>query len=180
MAIEYAERAVQHDWLDARGFAELGFANLYKKRHDAALSEYRRAIVLNPNDADIIAEYADALVYDGHPNQAIELFDKATRLNPYYPDWYLWGTADAYNALGRSDEVISTVRRMRNLGEGRRLLAANYAHLGMMQEAQIQAAKVLRLHPGFTIGTWRHRPPYRDSAILERYVEGLRMAGLPE
>jgi hypothetical protein len=38
----------------------------------------------------------------------------------------------------------------------------------------------MRLHPHFSIRSWRHRPPYRDTRIIERYVEGMRKAGLPE
>jgi adenylate cyclase len=178
-AVDLARRAIQLDRLDARGFAELGFANLYKKRHDDALAEYARAMALNPNDADIIAEYADALVYSGQPWKSVELLEKAMRLNPYYPDWYLWYRADAFNAMGRPAEVIATVQRMQNPDEGRRLLAANFALLGMMDEARAQAREVMRLHPEFTISRWRDRPPYRDIAILERYIDGLRKAGLP-
>ena len=153
---------------------------LYQKRHEESLAEYSRAVVLNPNDADILAELADALVYAGQPRKSIDLLTKAMRLNPYYPDWYLWYLADAHNAMGNSAEVISVVRQMQNQDEGRRLLAANYAHLGQLDKASIEANEVLRLHPGFTISQWRQRPPYRDQAILERYVEGLIKAGLPK
>jgi hypothetical protein len=69
---------------------------------------------------------------------------------------------------------------MQNPDEGRRLLAANFALLGMMDEARAQAREVMRLHPEFTISRWRDRPPYRDVAILERYIDGLRKAGLPD
>ncbi|MGH6892723.1 MAG: tetratricopeptide repeat protein, partial [Dongiaceae bacterium] len=113
-AVDLARRAVQLDPLDARGFAELGFANLYKKRYDEALADYARAIALNPNDADIIAEYADALVYAGQPATSVELLEKAMRLNPYYPDWYLWYLADAYFTMMRHEDVIATVQRMHN------------------------------------------------------------------
>jgi tetratricopeptide (TPR) repeat protein len=170
-ALELARRAVP---------AELGFANLYKKRHDLALAEYARALALDPNDADIIAEYADALVYAEQPSKSVELLEKAMRLNPYYPDWYLWYLADANNAMGRPADVIATVRRMQDSSEARRMLAANFAHLGLLDEARTQAREVMRLHPEFTIGSWRQRPPYRNSAILERYMDGLRKAGLPD
>jgi adenylate cyclase len=179
-ALELARRAIDLDRLDARGFAELGFSCLYTKQHDESLANYERALALNPNDADIIAEYADSLVYADQPTKSIELMGKAMRLNPYYPDWYLWYLADAYNAMGRSADVIATVRQMQDPSEGRRMLAANFAHLGMMDEARAEAQEVLHLHPGFSISTWRRRPPYRDQTILERYIDGLRRAGLPD
>jgi adenylate cyclase len=179
-AVECARRAVRHDEHDARGFSELGFANLYKKQHEQALADYARALVLNPNDADVIAECADAFVYAGQPEKSLELMETAMRLNPYYPDWYLWYLGDAYNAMGRPVDVIATVQRMQNPAEGFRLLAANYAHLGMMEEARAAAHEVIRLHPQFTIGSWRHRPPYRDRAVLNHYIDGLRGAGLPD
>jgi tetratricopeptide (TPR) repeat protein len=178
-AVEMARKAIQLDRLDSRAFAELGFAHLYRKRHDESLADYRRAIVLNPNDADVLAEYADSLVYAGDPASSIGIIERAMRLNPYYPDWYLWYLADAQDALGRSEDVIATVNRMQNPDEGRRLLAANYAHLGMASEARAQAAEVMRLHPGFRIEHWRDRPPYKDEVVLGRYIEGLRSSGLP-
>ena len=179
-ALDLARRAIELDRLDARGFAELGFSSLYTREHDESLANYERALALNPNDADIIAEYADSLVYAGQPAKSVELMQRAMRLNPYYPDWYLWYLADAYNAMGRPADVISTVHQMQDPSEGRRMLAANFAHLGMMEEAQAEARRVLRLHPGFTISSWRRRPPYRDQTILERYIDALRQAGLPD
>jgi tetratricopeptide (TPR) repeat protein len=179
-AIACAGRAKELDRLDARGFSEMGYAELYSRHHEEALAEYAQASSLNPNDSDIIAEFADALGYTGQPERGTELMEKARRLNPHYPDWYLWYLGDIYDTLGRSEDVIATVQRMHDPSEGRRLLAANYAHLGMMKEAEAAARDVLRLHPQFRISVWRERPPYRDPAPLERFVEGLRKAGLPE
>lgn len=179
-AIELAAEALERDNLDAKGYAELGFAHLYRKEHEASLDAYSRAVELNPNDADILAEYADALTYVDKPEQALQLLNRAIKLNPYYPDWYLWYLGDIYDALGRPEDVIATVRRMRNPAEGRRLLAANYAHLGRLDEARAEAQEVLRLHPDFTVASWSQRPPYKYREKLERFIDGLRRAGLPE
>ena len=175
-----ARRATEFDPLDARGFAELGYTRLYQRQARESLKEYEQALALNPNDSDIIAEYADALVYDDQSSRSVELLEKAMRLNPYHPDWYLWYLADAYDALGRYDDVVAAIRRMRDPAEGCRLLAIAYAHLGMKQEAAAAAAEVLRLHPHFTITQWSQRPPFKPGEAYDRYIGGLRLAGLPE
>src|SRR4029077_2377857 len=89
-AVRSRFRAKEFDRLDARGFAELGYAKLYRRQHREAIAEYEQALSLNPNDSDIIAEYADALAYVEQPQRSVELMHKAMRLNPHYPDWYLW------------------------------------------------------------------------------------------
>jgi len=179
-AVGLALRAVERDGLDARGHAELGFAHLYRKEHAASLAAYERAAELNPNDADVLAEYGDALVYDDQPGRAPELLRRAVRLNPCCPDRYLWHLADAYLTLERPEEVVATVRRMRDPSQGRRMLAASYAHLGMLEEAGAEARAILDLQPGFTVAEWARRPPYKNPARLEYFLEGLRRAGLPE
>jgi tetratricopeptide (TPR) repeat protein len=179
-ALDLALTAADRDPLDARGYAELGFAHLYRKEHEAALAAYERALELNPNDADIVAEYADTLVYAGQAERSVGLIERAMRLNPFYPDWYLWYLADAYSTLRRHEDVIATLHKMRNPAEGRRMLAASYAHLGRLDEAGAQAQEILRLHPGFTISAWAKRPPYKNRDALSHFVDGLRRAGLPD
>jgi tetratricopeptide (TPR) repeat protein len=179
-AINLARRAKDLDPLDARGFAELGYARLYSKQLEESLVEYAHAMALNPNDSDVIADYADALVYAEQPARSLDLLEKAMRLNPYYPDWYLWNLADAYDALGRYEDVLAAVKRMQDPSDGRRLQAIAYAHLGLINEAQAAAREVMRLQPEFTISQWIQRPPFRQGPVLERYIEGLRKAGLPE
>jgi TolB-like protein/class 3 adenylate cyclase/Tfp pilus assembly protein PilF len=179
-AVDLARQAIQRDELDARGFAELGFANLYRKRQAEALADYSRAIALNPNDADILTEYGDCLVYAGLPEKGLEFLEKGRRLNPYYPDWYLWCLADAYWTMERPQDAINAALQMQDPSEGRRLLAVSYAELGMMDEARAQAREILRRYPGFRVSVWRQRPPHIDIAMIDKFAEGLCKAGLPE
>src|SRR5262249_22073414 len=136
-AYEMAREAVTTDESNARAHSELGFVYLYQKKRENALMELQRALALNPNDADIMAELSAVEAY-ANPEKALDLIRDAMRLNPHYPDWYLWYLGDAYYALKRYREVIEAVELMRNPTLGRRLLAASYAQLGKLQEARWQ------------------------------------------
>lgn len=177
-AEELASAAIGYDDSDARGFAELGYALLYKKQHEECLAAYERAQQLNPNDADLLAEMGDALGYCRQSDRAIDLLKKAIRLNPYHPDWYLWYLGDAYFYNGEYDKVVETVLAMRDKSEGRRLLASSYAHLGQLDEAREHARLVMEKHPNFSIEKWRTVPPNKYPEDNEIFVEGLRLAGL--
>jgi adenylate cyclase len=177
-ALDLALAAIECDPGDARGFGELGFAHLWRKEHDAANRAYRRAIQLNPNDANLISDFADALCYGGQSEEAIGLLNKAMRLNPYYPDQYLWHLGGAYYNLERYEDAIRAVSSMQNPGEGYRLLAASYAQLGRMAEARAYAAKVLQIHPNFSVDHWAKVLPEAVEEVGLRYIDGLRKAGL--
>jgi adenylate cyclase len=177
-AVDLANAAISYDSLDARGYGELGFAQLYKKHHDESLAAYERAVELNPNDADILAEMGDSLTYWGDANRAVQLLTRAMRLNPYYPDWYLWYLGEAYFHIGDYQATIETLKKMRDQSEAHRLLASSYAHLDEIAEARHHAEQVLLTHPNFSIDHWRTVPPDRDPAQLERFIDGLRRAGL--
>jgi TolB-like protein len=179
-ACELALEAIRRDSLDARAFAELGFAHLYKKRHDESLAAYERAIELNPNDADTLARTAYAVSCSGEPRRAIDLLARAMRLNPYYPDWYLWHLGDAWFDLGDYERTVATLAKMRDQSEAHRLLAASYAHLGQAREARYHAERILAVHPNFSIAHWRRVSPDRDPEPVQRLISGLLKAGLRE
>jgi adenylate cyclase len=179
-AVEWAEKAVSYDRSSARARSELGFSLLFKKQLKASLSEFRKARELNPNDADIMAEMSDALTYNGEMNEAVALLKQAMRLNPYFPDTYLWYLADAYFALRQYEDTIETLQRMTNPVIGSRLLAASYAYLGQEDAARTHAAIVLKNQPDFSINEWVNKQPEINPAETLHFAEGLRKAGLPD
>lgn len=75
-----AQTAVDRDPNDARSWSELGRAQLYRDRADAALAAYERAVDLNPCDTDILADYATALDRSGRPAAALTIIARAQRL----------------------------------------------------------------------------------------------------
>ncbi len=177
-SMELAVDATRRDSLDARGHSELGFACLYKRQHDASLAAYERAVELNPNDADILAEMGDSLTSGGDAERAIGVLKRAVRLNPLHPDWYLWNFGEAYFSLGNYEEAIRLLQKMHDQSEAHRLLASSYALLGRTTEAHHHADQVMAVHPDFSVDHWRTIAPYRSSDTVERFIEGLQRAGL--
>ncbi|MEZ5848646.1 MAG: tetratricopeptide repeat protein [Geminicoccaceae bacterium] len=177
-AVELARTAVSSDPADSRGYSELGFALLYQRQHDPSLAAYRQSLELNANDADMIVEYADALVYAGDPRESLKLIERAIRLNPFTPDHYFWALGDAFFALGEYEHVIEALSRMRDPSQGMRLLAASHAHLGNDEEAGRIARRILARDPDFTVDHWATVPPHRHEERRARLIEGLKRAGL--
>jgi len=60
-------------------------------------------------------------------------------------------------------------------------LASIYGNSGRLGEAAVAREKLLDLQPDLTIAQLRDSLPYfKKPEDLERYLEGLRKAGLPE
>jgi adenylate cyclase len=177
-AVELAQHAIQLDPSDARGFAALGEAYLFKRRHDESLAAYERAILLNPSDADILADSGHCISSYGDPQRGIERLQQAMRLNPYYPDWYLWILGEIHFDLGNYQDAVKTLSQMHDKSDAYRLLAASHALLGDVDQARHYADQVLVLQPEFTLAHWRNVPPDRNPETRERYLEGLKKAGL--
>jgi len=88
----------------------------------------------------------------------------------------------AYRFTGRYEEAIAALKRLLtrdpNFVNAHLVLAAIYSELGREAEARAAAAALLRLNPNFSLEVWRQRLPYKDPAVVERYLDALRQAGL--
>jgi adenylate cyclase len=148
---------------------------------DRGIAEHAKARALNPYDSDIKSESAAYLAYAGRVDEAIKLITDAMRLNPFYPDWYLWNVAIAHYPARHYDVVIDAVERMQEPQVDPLLfLAASYAQLGRAAEAEVTVKRVLVLDPEATVAKWAAQQPYNNPEDLEHYKDGLLKAGLPE
>lgn len=174
----FALQAVEADPNDPAANAGLGWVALYSRAHDRSLNAYARAMELNPSDATILAEYADALKHSGSPEDAVGLFERAVRLDPYMSDHYLKDLAHTHLVIGDYDLAIRTVHRMRRPQMSMRVLAASYALAGQIEAARRTADMVRAAFPNFSAEAWIAIVPDRDPAYSEKFLEGLKRAGL--
>ena len=184
---QIARRAVKVGKDDASVLCWAGFAFAYVLRDpDFGSDLIDRALMLNPNLAD--AWYLSGWVrgWLGQTEISLEHTSHAMRLNPLDPriSGHRAATATAHFVAGRYDEAASwaekALRDDPGSGPAARLAAVSLALAGRLEQAQKAMTHVLQIDPALRISNARDRvPPFRPDA-LATYVEGLRMAGLPE
>jgi len=65
-------------------------------------------------------------------------------------------------------------------GNGYKPLIAALGHLGRRKEAKRYVDKLLSIEPRFTIKRFAAGYPFKREDIRDHYVQGLRLAGIPE
>jgi len=178
------EKSLALDDAQPDAYALLGCMRLIQRRYEEAETYGRKAVELGPNVADAFVWLATTLNYTGRAQEAVGLIEKAMRFSPFYPSWYLGILGVSYRVLGRFEDAIAAdMKRLardptNTLSNFR--LAAVYAGMGREDEARAQVAEALKKNPNASIHQVRISEPYRDEDEMERYLDGLRKAGLPE
>ena len=181
IAFEMARKAVALSPDDYWSHWALGYAYRKTGDFDRALAEYERALGMNPNDAALLAEMVELLVQIGKAEDGIAQIKLAMRINPHYPDWYLWNLGWAQYFAGDYEEAFVSLKRMSNPPNSvRRTLAAVLVRLGRVEEARAVIAAFREQEPDFTLATMEQRYAFQNRTYLERWMEDLRTAGLPE
>lgn len=183
-AIELAQKSLAVDDTRAEVHALLGQLYCLAKRWDQALAEGERGVALNPGGADANYWYAATLTYAGRPEEAIVLFEKAIRLNPFGPSRYFLSYGHALRYTGRSDDAVSAYKKALQREPKNFFahlnLAATYSLMGREKEAQAEAAEVLKLNPKFTLDYLAKVSGFKDRAEVDKIIDALRKAGLPD
>lgn len=181
-AFSAAQKAITTNPLLSDGHRLLGIVYLWKKQHELAAAEMERALALDPNRADTYSAFADICNFSGKPEKSPSLVEKAMRLNPQYPNWYLWDLGHAYYLLRRYKEAIETFKRAlaRNPDfiPAQGFLAIIYGETGLLEEARTAGKTLQKIGSGFSLATLQQRLPYKDQAILERVLNAARKSGL--
>ena len=180
-SLEAARKAVALDDSLSEAHTILGWDSLWKKQHDVAIAELERAVSLDPNSQRAYGSLAEVLNFAGRPDEAIGFAKKAMRLDPNNPVWPFM-LAHSYFLPRRYDEAIAALqdalRLNPNFLPARRMLAVVYAELGREKEARAEVAEILRISPDASLERWRERLPYKNQADRDRFIAGLRKAGL--
>jgi TolB-like protein/cytochrome c-type biogenesis protein CcmH/NrfG len=186
-AYRTAKNAIALDRKDAMAHVVLGRISLLQCKHEDSIAELEAAIELNPNFADAHHGLGFSLTVSGRPEEAIPQFEKAIRLSPYDPRISSFHEMRAWALLvmGREKEAAESARmsvRKPNADLwAYATLSAVLGHLDLVDEARIAREELLKRKPDFSLGFVRQFVYYNKvPAHLERYIDGLRKAGLPD
>lgn len=180
-------RAKRLDPANAQAFGiHAHICSFLHKDFDSALSLFDRSLKLNPNLAFIWALSAPTFCYVGDPSQALERLERyrfLTPLDPYFPLFETIYTL-AYTFAADYERAVAVGRRAvranPDFTNGYKPLLAALGHLGLFAEAELYRDRLLELEPAFSLQSFVETYPFRRAEDRTRYVEGLRLAGVPE
>jgi adenylate cyclase len=180
-----ANAALQKDRDDPTVLVLAAHVLAYTK-HDyiRADSLITRAIALNANCALAYQLGGWNKIYAGDPAGAVEWFGRGKHLSPIDSKSFIYDSGIAYALimLGRDEEALrwgnKAVAANALWMTGHRAVASALAHLGRVDEAKTVGLRVCQEVPGYRLRNTREL--MQPSAGLDRYLEGLSLAGIPE
>ena len=176
------KRAIELDDLNGYNHAVFGFMLVLTRQYDKAIAEAERGVALDPNIADIYGWLGMVYRYVGMWEDAVVVYEKAIRLNPIPPNFYLYGLGLSYAWTERYEEAIIVIEKaIQDHPDAfyvRLFAAVVYSLAGRDEEAGAEAAEMLRLNPKFSLKRREQTLKYNYREDQEQFISALSKAGL--
>jgi TolB-like protein/DNA-binding winged helix-turn-helix (wHTH) protein len=186
-ALRQARDAVALDDLDCFCHCVLGRALCLTRQNDEALAALDVSLELNPSFAQAYFAQGFNLLWYGREIEAETLLDRATMLSPRDSHISSFHHVRSWThfSLGEYDVAAEFARRaVRQPNVTYQAFASLSASLGLLGEraqAEVAAVELLQRKPNYSIETARQAFFFcNDLGFIERFVEGLRVAGIPD
>ena len=184
--IAAGERAIALDDKDGYGHYVLGRILAMAGQGDRSVAEMEKSVALNPSFALGYYGLGLALNWYGRAAEGIPMVDKAMRLSPQDP--ILWAMqvtrAACCNNVGRYDEAGEWARKAVNARPDNFWPNLTLAHAlvgqDLLDEARAAIEDARRVKTDISLSARRRLMPHYHPEYLERHIDALRKAGLPE
>jgi adenylate cyclase len=155
---------------------------LLQRRHDEAVLAARKAIEYGPGSADNASFASAVFANTGLAQEAVVQIERAMKLCPIFPPYYLGHLGNAYRHAGLYDQAIAAFEAYHKLSPGRGVtdLVIIFEQLGQAEKAKCWATQLLIADPKFTVNAWADTQFRKDTAGLKADLDSLRAAGLPD
>ena len=179
-ALLMAQEATRLDPQNAYAHCWLAIVHFFRGENELFEIEAGRALALNPNDPETLADIGHYLAFMGEFERGIELSGRARTLNPLHPGWYHFSFARYRYDRREYEAALAEVERI-NMPHFYWMHLLNAAALGQLQrpEAAASLQRIFELKPDFSaraeLQKWNAK-----AGDLEHLLDGLRKAGLQE
>ncbi len=140
---------------DAHILLSILYRSKKEKEYDKSIAEGRRAVELDPSGSTAYTFYGAALLFASRPEEAIQQFQKAIRLNPNAETWTFIFLGHALRNAGRLEEAVSAYKKVFQRAPDHLIahvaLTTVYSLMGREEEARAEAQEVLRINPKFSL-----------------------------
>ena len=181
---ECADKAISIDPNCADAYSLYAMYHMENNDFDAAQIDAEKSVALAPGNAENMMETVVILVKTGQPGKALALAKQARELCPVLRPGFMRSLALAYRFTGNLNASYETYReavdKQPDRLAGHVNLASVLGEMEKIKEAKAIAKTVLEMDPYFSINAYGGGLSYRNSEDLERILNGLRKAGLPE
>ena len=177
-ALKAAQTATRLDPQNAYAHCWLAICHFFRRENDLFEAEAQRALSLNPNDPETLADIGHYLAYMGQFERGVALTKRARELNPLHPGWFNFTFARYHYSRGEYEETLAAVQRIA-MPHFYWTHLLNAAALGQLQRAEAgdALARIYALKPNFSarreLEKWNTAPD-----DLEHLLDGFRKAGL--
>ncbi|KPK21627.1 MAG: hypothetical protein AMK69_21430 [Nitrospira bacterium SG8_3] len=147
------------------------------------LQHVEQTIALNPNSPYVIGVAGWHMMLFGEWERGLELLNKGIKLNPYHPSWFHLAPFMDYYNHGDYEKALSEAMKFNypELFWDPVMRSAALAQLGRQKEAKTAIKQLLKLEPDFASrGRWLVKRYLKVDALIDKVIEGLRKAGLPD
>ncbi len=176
-----AREALEKDGDEPQAHHALALVQMWRGQLEEAENAASRAIALDPNFSGAFTAIGSIRDYAGNHEGALDALRHAIRLDPEY-DIALQFLGRTLFWLERYDEAETAFRerlvKMPRSDTTRAFLASLYGHTGRYDDAREMWRELYEINPDFSVAHLRHVLPYRDASWYDRFVHGLRQAGL--
>ena len=175
-----AAKAMSLDEADVRARVILGRIHIFYHRFEQAKTELDRAIEINPSDASALAGRGNILMWSGETDAAIDLLERAHRIDPELNPLDRFALSLANYLKGRyataAEQAELNLRKTGGANFSRVLLAAAYAQQNRREELARVVATIRAVDPTFDPQEFGTK--FLNGRDLEHLRDGLRKAGL--
>ena len=179
-AAEEARQAITLAPDEPDGYRALGRIHLARAEYDQAQNALKRAIEINPSDANALALWGSALSFTGEIAGAIDSLQLALKLDPTLEPNYVFDLAVAYYLARRHEDALRIAERglarYPKFAMFNATAAAAAVQLRRKEQAAGYVAALRRDLPVFDLETLGSR--FKNPAHSAYLREGLKAAGL--